>query len=68
MSVRILRLPEVIKRTGLSKSYIYQLINEGTFPKPISLGVRAKGWVDPEVDAWIDVQIRNSRNPKEVAS
>lgn len=61
MAKTILRLPEVKKRTGLSRSTIYLLVAKGQFPKPISLGDRAVGWLDEEVDAWIDKQIQNSR-------
>lgn len=57
----ILRLPEVKARTGLSRSTIYLRISKGTFPKPISLGGRAVGWLSEEVTAWIDQQIEASR-------
>lgn len=49
---RIIRLPEVIERVGLSKSTIYQNIQDGTFPKQLKLG-RTSGWLESEIDAWI---------------
>lgn len=55
MASIVLRLPEVKLRTGLSRSSIYLKINEGTFPKPIPLGLRAVGWLDSEVDSWVDL-------------
>ena len=58
----ILRLPAVKARTGLSRSTIYLRISEGRFPKPISLGGRAVGWVEGGVDAWLNRQIDASRN------
>lgn len=57
----ILRLPAVKSRTGLSRSTIYLRVAEGKFPKPISLGARAVGWIDGEVDAWLTNQIEKSR-------
>jgi len=36
-------------------------VAEGRFPKPISLGARAVGWVDAEVEAWLAGQIELSR-------
>ena len=45
----ILRLPDVKKSTGLSRSTIYLRISQGTFPKPVSLGGRAVGWLEAEV-------------------
>lgn len=51
--MRIIRLKEVIKLTGLARSTIYKYISEGTFPKPVPLGDRCVGWVDSEVHDWI---------------
>jgi prophage regulatory protein len=61
MSNTILRLPAVKTRTGLSRSTIYLRVKEGRFPKPISLGARAVGWVDAEVEEWLAGQIELSR-------
>ena len=58
------RLPQVIDRTGLSRSTIYFRISEGSFPAPVSLGGRAVGWVDTEVHAWIDNQIKQRLSEK----
>ena len=59
--VRILRLPEVQRRTGLSRSTIYVRLDQGRFPKPVSLGARAVGWIESEVDEWIRERIAESR-------
>jgi len=61
MTYSILRLPKVKARTGLSRSTIYLRISEGSFPKPISLGGRAVGWIEAEVDDWVNQQIEASR-------
>ena len=61
MHKRILRLPTVLDRTGLSRSTVYQRVAEGRFPKSVSLGARAVGWVEAEVDEWIARQIEQSR-------
>ena len=57
----ILRLPAVKQRTGLSRSTIYLRISEDSFPKPVSLGGRAVGWIESEIDSWLEQQIENSR-------
>jgi len=57
----ILRRKQVQDRTGLSRSTIYLRISQGSFPKAISLGARAVGWLDSEVDAWLINQIEHSR-------
>ena len=57
----ICRLPEVIARTGLSRSTIYNLIQKGEFPSQINLGPRAVGWVENEIDDWIEERVNASR-------
>lgn len=54
MNELILRLPEVIKITGLSRSSIYLMANNGEFPKQIALGKRSVGWVKAEIENWIN--------------
>ena len=59
--VTILKLPQVMAATGLSRSSIYLRMSEGSFPRQISLGARSIGWIDSEVQEWISGQIRKSR-------
>ena len=61
MPKKILRLPIVLDRTGLSRSTVYQRVTEGKFPRPVSLGARAVGWIETEVEEWIAHQIEASR-------
>ncbi len=65
MSNRILRFPEVSARTGLSRSRLYHAMAEGTFPLSIAIGERAIGWVEAEVDSWVDACIDRSRRERE---
>ncbi|EAM8762997.1 AlpA family transcriptional regulator [Salmonella enterica] len=58
----LIRLPEVLKRTGFGKAWIYRLISEGRFPAPVKIGVRAVAFVESEVDEWIQSVIETSRN------
>jgi len=59
-----MRLKEVIEKTGLSRSTIYNLISQGKFPKQIDLGARSVGWVDTEIEEWLEVKIAH-RNAQE---
>ncbi|MFN3828263.1 MAG: AlpA family transcriptional regulator [Micavibrio sp.] len=52
MNNRILRLPEVIKKTGLSRSSIYAYMPT-KFPTPIKLGERSVGWLESDIENWI---------------
>jgi len=58
---KILRLPDVIERVGFSRSSIYAFVENGTFPKPLKISVRAIGWLDSDVDDWISEQIEKQR-------
>jgi prophage regulatory protein len=60
MAKRILRRPEVEACTGLSRSSIYLMAAAGEFPKPIKLGKHASGWLESDVDAWIDSRVKAS--------
>lgn len=58
----ILRRKQVEARTGLSRSTIYAHITEGTFPRPINLvGGRAVGWIESEINEWLESRIKHSR-------
>ena len=59
---RFLRLPEVMARTGLSRSTIYLRLDQGRFPSPVSLGGRAVGWIESEIDEWMRNRIAESRS------
>jgi prophage regulatory protein len=62
-SVRMLRLPDVLRKTGLSRSQIYRLIAQGVFPSQIQLGERACAWIEAEIDQWLWVRINHARIP-----
>jgi prophage regulatory protein len=59
---RFLRLPEVMRLTGLSRSSIYLHIADGHFPKQINLGRRCTAWLESEINNWITQRIA-SRSP-----
>ena len=55
---RIIRLPEVLGATQLSRATIYRLLGSGEFPRPIKLSERAVGWRRDEVETWIATRER----------
>ncbi len=59
--VIFLRLPGVKAVTGLSKSSLYALIREKSFPEPVRLGARTVAWVRSEVRQWAIERVRASR-------
>ena len=60
MITKILRLPEVKKRTGLSRSTVYLRMANNEFPKSISLGGRAVGWFEEDIQNWLDEKRKES--------
>jgi prophage regulatory protein len=64
----ILRRKQVVDRTGICLSSIYNFIAAGTFPKPISLGSRSVGWLENEIDEWILSRIEKRNQGQEVSS
>ena len=58
---KLLRLADVRNRVPYSRSTIYQLISQGLFPKPISIGARAVAWLESDIDEWIAARVGNSR-------
>ena len=52
--LRLLRLPEVCRLTTLGKSTIYELIDNGTFPRPKQTGPRRVAWRESEVREWLE--------------
>ncbi len=62
MAETILRLPEVKARTGLSRTTIHVRVTNGSFPRPIKIGVRAIGWLESDIADWITRQVEQSRN------
>ena len=61
---RLIRLPEVMNRTGYGRTSIYRKMEDGTFPKSVKMGgpledpnafdSRAVAWIEHEVDQWIE--------------
>ena len=61
MTHKIVRLPEVKGSTGLSRSSIYLRMSKDEFPKSISLGGRAVGWFESDIQDWLEQKHKESR-------
>ena len=53
-SFRILRTKEVLEILGVSKTTLYDMIEEGRFPRPSRISKRAVGWPSPVIDAFVE--------------
>jgi prophage regulatory protein len=56
--MKFLRLVEVRNRVPFSRASIYRKISAGEFPRPYSLGARAVGWLESDIDAWIESRVK----------
>nr|WP_089221146.1 AlpA family phage regulatory protein [Sphingomonas laterariae] len=50
---RLVRLPEVRERTGLSTATIYRKVASGDFPNRVQISTNVVGWYESQIDAWI---------------
>ncbi|SBO43182.1 AlpA family transcriptional regulator [Cyanobium sp. NIES-981] len=57
---RLLRLPEVKQKVGLSRTAIYRLIAEGQFPRQVCIGPRTVAWCQDDLEAWIEQRIQGA--------
>ena len=69
-ALTILRRRQFEARTGLSRSTIYAKLRRNpkrpsdydpTFPKQVTVGAKAVGWIEAEIEAWLAAQIQKSR-------
>jgi len=61
MKNSLIRLHEVLDRTGYSKAWIYALMSKGKFPQSVKIGTRAIAFIESEIDEWIEQRIAESR-------
>ena len=60
--MRILRLPEVSKTTGVPVSSIYKLMKNKSFPPCVHISSRSVGWVDLEILEWMESRVKSRDN------
>lgn len=60
MDTKMLRAPEVMARTGLSRVTIWRRVRAGSFPAPIQLGENSIGWPESEITTWLESRPRRT--------
>ncbi len=63
---RMLRFPEIIERTGLSRTTIWRQVRAGEFPAPVALSGNAVGWHDAEINHWLNTRPRVHYVPPQI--
>ena len=54
--LRLLPIAAVVEKAGISRPYVWKLIGQSAFPRPLHLGKRARAWRSDELDAWIEAR------------
>ncbi len=62
----LIKLQEVQRRSGLSKTEIYEKMKIGEFPDRVLISIRAVGWVESEIETWVQNKIQ-ARSHRKVA-
>ena len=57
-----MRMPEVLRMVGLSRSTLWNMIHDGRFPRQIRLGPKSIGWRDTEVFVWIEEKLNAAKD------
>ena len=55
--MRLIKLPEVVRLTGVPESSVYWRISRGEFPRSLKIGQRAAAWNSDEIEAWIAAKV-----------
>ena len=56
----LLRVPQVLKRVGMSRAQLYKLVSLGEFPRQIRICQKISVWLSSDVDQWIDRQVQSA--------
>ena len=56
IGLRLLPIAAVVEKAGISRPYVWKLIGQGAFPRPLHLDKRAWAWKSDEIDAWIEAR------------
>ena len=60
---KLLRLPDVLRLTGLRRSSVYQKMKAGTFPQSVKVSTRAVTWSEAAIQAWIRERVAAEPQP-----
>ena len=56
--IRLLRLPEILRRVPYSEAHIWRLERAGKFPRRAHIGANRVAWVEAEINDWLSSKSR----------
>ncbi len=60
--MKLLKAKDVANKTSFSVPHIHRMAKDGKFPQPIKLSDSRKGWLEKDVDKWIEERVRQHNN------
>lgn len=66
--MKVLRIKEVCSRVALSRTLVYEMMAQRRFPSAIRIGKRASGWLESEINEWIDEQAAKRKAQPQVST
>ncbi len=57
-TIRLIRLTEVLRICGMSRSTLYKNIKERQFPEPLRISARSVAWLQSEVQEWVELKVK----------
>lgn len=60
----LLRVRDVMKKTGFKRSWVYVQMARGEFPRPVRIGSRSIAWVESEINEWITAHIKKREDAR----
>ena len=66
--MKLIRIKDVVAKTGISRSYVYELCKQGLFPRKVELipGGSSVAWVEDEINKWIEGRIKQRDQVDEI--
>ncbi len=63
---KLIKRQQVEERTGIGRAYLYRLMSEGRFPRPVRVGTRAVRWLESDIQEWIEARVAEQQAGSDV--
>ena len=65
---RLIAMPEVVERAGISRGTIYTLMGQNRFPRPLHLSKRVTRWLASDIESWLQERIEERNREREATA
>jgi prophage regulatory protein len=60
VKLKLIRIDELVERTGLSRTTIWRLTRAAQFPAPLKLSKQRRSWIEAEVAEWLRMKFEDA--------